>query len=646
MSKIMILSNSSPSLQFDKLKGKLGFVHPYINDQSPSDVELVIRELLQNSLDAAGEERMINVTIAVEEIKTSELPSFEEYKSAFEACKVAREKLKGLADEEQRIIKQISKLLESPTIPVMFCRDNGKGIAAENMPSLMWHGNTTKTGDEAGSFGVGHLASFKCSTLRYVVYGSRYFDKDNRHLNVCAGHTILASHPGDKNHPNSPDGYLVAELRDNYDIPATFSTELPTALTKQISKISKGDTGTVVAILGFNNFDISDNKKLLNKICEAAAKNFYVAIHKERMTVNVSVDNQFSHRIIKNTLSDKLEEVGTELRASESGFLAGARALSSYKTLLEGSRVDDNDAEVYIRLWDSSEYNTRVSKEVLLCRKGMWVARTDIPECSPSDFANIRSFNALILPKPNSKLDKLVRRAEGPSHIGLKHFEKMSTKDKKEMSQILGRIAKQIKESVGAEDKQEEWAPPGFALLGGEQEKKAESLPNVAPPGTRKNPDDPSPPPPPPPPPPPDPPDEPNTAPESPQGQVLKASVSMNPIYESSGRLRCLSVEIVASNELNLPQRIGIWVCWHTGSDASCTTWLPTDYLDIDRIILDDGSTFSPKKRKEVKIPSSKELSMNIFLREDVPLEVSGALKLHLLRRTKDESQEVEYAIS
>lgn len=354
MSEIM-LSSSAPSLQFDKLKGRTGFVHPYINDQSPSDVELVIRELLQNSLDAAGEERMINVAIAVDEIKTSELPSFEEYKNAFEACKTARKKLKGLADEEHRIIDQISELLESSSIPVMFCRDNGKGIASENMPSLMWHGNTTKTKDEAGSFGVGHLASFKCSTLRYVVYGSRYFDKDNGHLNVCAGHTILASHPGDKNHPNSPDGYLVAELLDDYDNPATFSTEFPTALTEQISNIPRGGTGTVVAILGFNNFDISDNKKLLNKICEAAAKNFYVAIHKERMTINIDMANQFSHRILKNTLSDKLEEVGTELRASESGFLAGARALSSYKTLLEGNRVDDSDAEVYIRLWDSNE---------------------------------------------------------------------------------------------------------------------------------------------------------------------------------------------------------------------------------------------------------------------------------------------------
>lgn len=643
MSEIMILSDSSPSLRFDKLKGKTGFVHPYINDQSPSDVELVIRELLQNSLDAAGEKKMINVTIAVEEIKTSELPSFEEYKSAFDACKTARKKLKGLADEEQRIIDQISKLLESPTIPVMFCRDNGKGIAAENMPSLMWHGNTTKTEDEAGSFGVGHLASFKCSTLRYVVYGSKYFDKNNKHLDVCAGHTILASHPGDKNHPNSPDGYLVAELLDDYDIPASFSSEFPTALTKQISNIPRGGTGTVVAILGFNNFDISDIKKLLNKICEAAAKNFYVAIHRESMTVNVYMDNEPSHRILKSTLRDKLEEIGKELRASESGFLAGVRALSSYKTLLEGSCVDNNDAEVYIRLWDSSEYSTRVSKEVLLCRKGMWVARTDIPGCSPSDFANIRSFNALILPKPSSKLDQLVRRAEGPSHIGLKHFEKMNTNDKKEMNQILDSIARQIREFVGEEDKQEEWAPPGFALLGGEQEKKAESLPNIAPPGKRKNLDDPTPPTPPPPP---DQPDEPNTAPESPHGQVLKAAVSMNPIYESSGKLRCLSVEIAVSDELILPQRTGIWVCWHTGSDASCSTWLPTDYLDIDRIILDDGNTFFPEKRKEVKLPSNKELSMKIFLREDVPLEVSGALKLHLLRRTKEESQEAEYAVS
>jgi len=170
-----------------------------------AEADPVIRELLQNSLDAAVREagrKRAEVHFTISRPPLAELPGLREYRRAFSAAaKERRGRAAGLTHDEDSAIKRIQRVLDARKMYVLFCRDNGVGLDADGLRALLSEGNSTKPSVGAGSYGLGHQTAYAASDLRYVLYGGQRGGRE-----LVSGHAILATHR-DGHTRRDADGY-------------------------------------------------------------------------------------------------------------------------------------------------------------------------------------------------------------------------------------------------------------------------------------------------------------------------------------------------------------------------------------------------------------------------------------------------------
>lgn len=645
-----VIHDRPSTLQFAPKAGAEGFVNESIEDISKNDLEIMTRELLQNSLDA-GAKRVVVEQVS---IATTDMPGHAAYEEAFRAAKKARSGSTDVTSAETAIVTKIEALLKRKEIPVLLFADDGAGITPEGMKGLLWGGNSTKgdSSDSGGSFGVGNRNAFKHSDLRYVCFASRFKPPGEKPQDICGGRTVLAAHPDPAGTTRSEEGMLVHKIReDSIDTPAEFS--VPDGILEQWLKqyVSAGQTGSIIAVFGFN---ARKQKDWAADICRAAAKNFYEAIRDERLSVNVQPSNPPA-KANKNNIKDQMANMAERSGHPGSGLSSGRLANSGYKTYAGGQIVqDDKNVQVKVRKWSIAERGSSPPHEVSLCRNGMWIARgKEVPRCRPADFADCHPFNATISVRPDSRLYSLVKDAEGPKHLGLPNFSDVE----KELGRLLETIASNIRKHVGEMEGEEEWVPPGFAVMGGTQAKEAEKLPDVEPGGTKEEKED-------------DGVDEEEveeeddaeeeetdeekvdddeadeetsdqrTSQETPTGYELEdTTFSLRPVIQQGSPTKLIA-SVVCGEDVTLPEAFGVWVCWRTGSDASCDNWIPTRYMDIAEILWEtaDGKkseTAKPKAEREVLIPAGRDVGMIISLKQEIPEETAKALKIRVMRRSK-----------
>ena len=137
----------------------------------------VVRELLQNSLDAAREagRTLVIIRFEVEKHDMALVPGLESYRSAFERAVKDQTKLsKGkLPDTATGITRAMKECLESSECTTLFVLDNGIGLDKRRMESLLADGRSDKGETGTGTVGNGHLTVMPASDLRYVLYGGR-----------------------------------------------------------------------------------------------------------------------------------------------------------------------------------------------------------------------------------------------------------------------------------------------------------------------------------------------------------------------------------------------------------------------------------------------------------------------------------------
>ena len=257
--------------------------------------EPVVRELLQNALDAAakaGRDRC-EVSFVIRDVATEAVPGISAYRTHFEGAVAERRRApKGAA--EKAIVTGIRNVLERDRTRVLLCRDNGIGLTQESMVRLLTEGNTDKELKGAGAFGVGHLTAFAASDTRYVLYAGRSRNGDGSRDDVSSAHAILASRrEAARNGVRGlgANGYWL--LRDRAGGGASaeqlglfdpkYPDFAPPLLREELSEV---DTGSVVCITGFNDFR-SDSEESLDAIARVAAKNFLVAVQCQKMVVRI-----------------------------------------------------------------------------------------------------------------------------------------------------------------------------------------------------------------------------------------------------------------------------------------------------------------------------------------------------------------------
>ena len=447
-------------------------------DGSP---EPVVRELLQNSLDAAKDasratpDKPAEVVFTISECSWESIPGGDSYRKAFKSAVQARKQLQeeGLSIDEERIVNRIQSVLDSASVQLLFCRDNGTGIS--DMERVFFEGNSSKPRTGGGSVGVGHMTAFAASDLRYILYAGR-----TNIAAIAGGHAILAAHP-DGRVLLSGDGYYTKGddlLSYDPDNPSKYHADLPFVLEGEMAKVES--TGSLVCITGFNNF--RDDEDPSEAICRVAAINFLAAIQRNELVISVLSGAHGAKTVDGANIGEVLEKRSSEqrVRGARVGYLAGGRAFRAYETLTHGYRLDiegysSDDIEVYFR--PSSSLNER--SQVNIFRDGMWVDLNPLG-LHLARFTSVRPFDGVVLLHRSGRLYELVRSAEGPEHRGLENYRELSRATKTEIQDQFEKIAKRLAQEAGEEDNQE-YTPQGFAVLQSTTLREAEPLPRYRP---------------------------------------------------------------------------------------------------------------------------------------------------------------------
>ena len=406
-------------LQFVHSAKLTGFRSAGISAYNNVDPHTVIRELVQNSLDAAihAEREAVRVVFEIEEVEGRSIPGRAQYEEHLR-CAVETQRKKGNLGQSASIVAVIQDSLEARRVPVLWVLDNGIGLDDKGMENLLGDGQSGKADEStAGSYGNGHMTSFPASDLRYVLYGGVHAGG-----RTMSGHAILASHRYRKEMWGE-DGYIAKEIHadrlfDRFDFYRGSQNRL---LKGKLDRIKKEfGKGSAVGILGFNRFNrYDDDEAVLDIIETVVATHFMPLILAGGMEVEVRGRGGETRTVNRDTLKETLSRRrARERRDRNSIGPSGRQAWETLQTLdsKHGRVIATKAGKVRFHFRELGESGG--GTHVQLFRNGMWISN-DVPYNKASDFRETMPFNGVVLLEPDGAKEAcgLIRDFEGPRHI-------------------------------------------------------------------------------------------------------------------------------------------------------------------------------------------------------------------------------------
>lgn len=414
-----------------------GFTSKKLSDKK-SGYANPIRELLQNSLDAKeANNKKCEINIYIESIKKSDIPHIEEYQSTLKKVIKFHKNKNSYNHNAKQIVNTIQQEFKKDELKILMFVDNGTGMSPDILNGLIGERSVKSSEGSSGSFGVGHLSAYFLSSIRYVLYASKY--KDSTAIETLfSGAPILAGFEDDTAARGATGRILEKIPKDENKPKFIFPTTCPDFIQDKIEKI---DTGSMVVILGLNK----DWGKEANY---AIVSNFFYAINKNELIVNIN-HGCISISIDKTDIDRLLKEEKDKKNAADDSILSGQAVYQSWLTIKDNNCkkevVLDNDEKVCIYIRN----NIESSSVVALVRNGMLIARHD--NMLSKDINNLRksedfeSFSVVINVEERDcpKLFELVKGAENPYHNKLEK-NRLIPKDQNLLKELLNDLSKKI----------------------------------------------------------------------------------------------------------------------------------------------------------------------------------------------------------
>lgn len=456
------------SLAFGPSSSMVGFASKAVSSDNDANPRVVVRELIQNALDAAEQrgETTARVEFRLRDIQTRDLPGIEEFRTAFEAsCKTQGDSIAAAAHSQ---VEGIRRALEADTLRLLEVRDNGVGLDRGRMNALLGEGRTDKTGSagsrSAGSYGLGHFTTFAVTNLQYVLYGG----VNAAGATTMSAHAVLASHLGDDDELHEPHGYFI-QGRDPTDVNNWFvfpqNEEVPQFVAEPLDEVQRHHgSGSVILIPAFNDFReeaAGDFDKLADLILEATAQNFYPAVRHEQLEVSVMQGEQSRKSLRKSNLDEYLHGAASGRDAK--------RAHAGYRAIVEGREEELTTSNGSVRMYvRTAEPLERIQLSIF--RNGMFIAAgSTLPiQLQPHRFGACKPFVGVLCFEPpatrgeEDDLYEMLRTSEGEKHLNV-DAKRLPQKKRSVFHQCMRELQSKISEVAGPDDTDQ--FAPDFLLL-------------------------------------------------------------------------------------------------------------------------------------------------------------------------------------
>ena len=420
-------------------------------------ISSLAREICQNSLDAVKDENLpVTVEFCLHEISATEMPACGKYRDILRRCRDFWQH----TDKARNFFTAALDKLNRPKISVLRISDfNTTGLAEPFNPDAQigWNtltkidGGATKTGDAAGSFGIGKNAPFTNSYLQLVFYRTLNLDGEI----AAQGMSRLVSFRLDAQNVAAGIGYF-----------GNPQGNMPVTSIAELDKIfPRNDFGTDIFVYGFNG-----DENWANSLFDALVENFLVAIHRDKLRVKLQ-----GHFINNKTLA-------VAVRKHEESVA------NNYLKILTG----DGDIKIFERdFFGLGTVKLRVlcDPKLKLNRKVLIVRKTGMKLFERDRFPRGISFTA-ILELDGRRLNEFFREMETPSHDSWEpsRYEKNPKLARKYFDELKRWIRDTIS-SLGADNFSDEVNVEGLsrmldfddAAIDGGNSNQVETLDNPAP---------------------------------------------------------------------------------------------------------------------------------------------------------------------
>lgn len=397
-------------------------------------IKALTRETCQNSLDAAIDDKeTVHVEFKQYYRKSNKIPGYIKYKSML---KRALNYWDGNSEKATEFLKKAIQSMEEEYTNILKISDyNTCGLLEPYKSGFgSWNaltkidGGATKTGDLAGSFGIGKNAPYVCTAFRMVFY---------RTLNIqgeCAAQGIsrLLSYELDQE----------GEFTTGTGYYGNSKTNGPVVSIPELDELEvRENVGTDIFVYGLSVIDTSDIKKT---IYIEVLNNFMMSIYREKLSV------AFANEVINaETMGKYIMEYKTKIK-------------DSYCIWLVLKSSDSKEICMDFHGLGSIRFRILVSNEEKLNRKVLVTRKSGMKLFFMTGISKTISFSG-VLELEGEELNKFFRDMETPAHDKWKPTNHSDPQKAKEyIIEIRNWVTEQVN-LVGEEEYSDEMDVIGLA---------------------------------------------------------------------------------------------------------------------------------------------------------------------------------------
>lgn len=421
------------------------------------------REICQNSLDAALEDKTVEVEFMPFALDIGEFPDAESLEKAFRASLNfwSVQSVKKASDFFERAIN----MMESGSIPFLRISDfNTTGLKGSRSEyNTPWcnltksSGASDKAGTSGGSFGIGKFAPFACSEFRTVFYSTL----DIENVTAFQGISRITSFRRDNDDITVGVGYYGADNNQ----PVYSQLNLDPHFRRE-----KKRTGTDIFIAGFRFYSTDWKDSIITSVLDG----FLYAVFTGKLVVRVS-----DVIIDKETLPALIAEYQTSLTENADKYYT---VLTSDDTVWYEVDFKNHGTVRLGLILQSDKHQVEMHRKVAMIRK------TGMKIMDRGNISGIIPFAGVMLIE-GEKINDFLRNLENPQHTKWEP-ERMEPKSQvpfarayiKELVDYIKDCLEKLKQNSDVDEIDPdvgEYLPDESDMDSGEDTHETESLPDA-----------------------------------------------------------------------------------------------------------------------------------------------------------------------